>query len=48
MRRMAGIERSRVVYTGAATGTRISGEVTRRTVSLPRAAKAAEKAHGPS
>ncbi|MGA8217237.1 MAG: oxygenase MpaB family protein [Solirubrobacterales bacterium] len=59
MRRMAGIERSRAVYAGAATGTRISGVlmrarvfdriggalVGRRTVSLPRAAKAAAKAH---
>jgi ER-bound oxygenase mpaB/B'/Rubber oxygenase, catalytic domain len=59
MRRMAGIERSRVVYAGAATGTRISGVLMRarlfdrlgaslvgpRTVSLPRAAKAAAKAH---
>ena len=62
MRRMAGIERSPVVYAGAATGTRISGVVMRlrifdrmggnlvgrRTVSLPRAAKAAAKAHRPS
>ena len=59
MRRMAGIERSRVVYASAATGTRISGVVMRgrifdrmggslvghRTVSLPRAAKAAARAH---
>jgi uncharacterized protein (DUF2236 family) len=62
MRRMAGIERSGVVYAGAATGTRISGVVMRarifdrmggslvgrRTVSLPRAANAAAKAHRPS
>jgi hypothetical protein len=62
MRRMAGIERSRGVYAGAATGTRISGVVMRarmfdrmgaslvggRTVSLPRAAKAAAKAHLPA
>ena len=62
MRRMAGIERSRLVYAGAATGTRISGVVMRarvfdriggslvgrRTVSLPRAAKAAARAHRPS
>ena len=54
MRRMAGIERSRLVYAGAAAGTRSSGVVMRarifdgmgaslvgkRTVSLPRAAKA--------
>jgi hypothetical protein len=62
MRRMAGIERSRVVYAGAVTGTRISGVVMRarifdrmagslvgrRTVSLPRAAKAAAKGQNPS
>jgi uncharacterized protein (DUF2236 family) len=58
MRRMAGIERSRIVYAGAATGTRISGVIMRarlfdrlgaglvghRTISLPRAAKAAARA----
>jgi uncharacterized protein (DUF2236 family) len=62
MRRMAGIERSRAVYAGAATGTRISGVIMRarifdrmgsslvgrRTVSLPRAAKAGAKAHAPA
>ena len=62
MRRMAGIERSRVVYAGAASGTRLSGVLMRarifdrmggslvgpRTVSLPRAAKAAARAHLPS
>ncbi len=62
MRRMAGIERSRAVYAGAAMGTRISGVVMRarvfdplgaglvgrRTVSLPRAAKAAARAYRPS
>ena len=62
MRRMAGIERSRLVYAGAAAGTRTAGVVMgarvfdrmgaslvgRRTVSLPRAAKAAAKANRPS
>ncbi len=61
MRRMAGIERSRLVYLGAAAGTRTAGVVVRarifdrmggslvgpRTVALPRAAKAAAKAHLP-
>jgi uncharacterized protein (DUF2236 family) len=61
MRRMAGIERSRLVYLGAGAGTRTAGVlmrarifdrmggslVGRRTVSLPRAAKAAAKAHLP-
>ena len=59
MRRMAGIERSRLVYAGAGAGTRTAGVVMRarvfdrmggslvgrRTVSLPRAAKAAAKQH---
>jgi uncharacterized protein (DUF2236 family) len=59
MRRMAGIERSRLVYLGAGAGTRTAGVVMRarifdrmggslvgrRTVSLPRAAKAAAKQH---
>ena len=62
IRRMAGIERSRLVYAGAAAGTRAAGVVLRarifdrmgaslvgkRTVSLPRAAKAAAKAHRPA
>jgi uncharacterized protein (DUF2236 family) len=57
MRRMAGIERSRLVYLGAGAGTRTAGVVMRarifdplggnlvgrRTVALPRAAKAAAK-----
>jgi uncharacterized protein (DUF2236 family) len=57
MRRMAGIERSRIVYAGAAAGTRTAGVVMRarifdrlatdlvgrRTVKLPRAAKAVAK-----
>jgi uncharacterized protein (DUF2236 family) len=61
MRRMAGIERSRLVYFGAAAGTRAAGVVMRgrifdplggnlvgrRTVTLPRAAKAAAKQHLP-
>jgi uncharacterized protein (DUF2236 family) len=59
MRRMAGIERSRLVYAGAGAGTLTAGLVMRarvfdrmgaslvgrRTVSLPRAAMAAAKAH---
>jgi uncharacterized protein (DUF2236 family) len=58
MRRMAGIDRSRLVYLGARAGTRTAGVVMRarifdsigaslvgrRTVTLPRAAKAAAKA----
>jgi uncharacterized protein (DUF2236 family) len=62
MRRMAGIERSRLVYAGAGAGTRTAGVVMRarvfdhmgaslvgrRTVSLPRAAMAAAKAHRPA
>jgi uncharacterized protein (DUF2236 family) len=62
LRRMAGIERSRLVYLWAGTGTRIAGVVMRakifdgvgaslvgrRTVTLPRAAKAAAKAHLPA
>ena len=58
MRRMAGIDRSRLVYLGAGAGTRTAGVVMRarifdsigaslvgrRTVTLPRAAKAAAKA----
>jgi uncharacterized protein (DUF2236 family) len=58
MRRLAGIERARLVYLGAGAGTRTAGVVMRarvfdrmganlvgrRTVSLPRAAKAAAKA----
>jgi uncharacterized protein (DUF2236 family) len=61
MRRMAGVERSRFVYAGAAAATRTAGVVMRarvfdrtgaslvgpRTVSLPRAALAAAKAHQP-
>jgi uncharacterized protein (DUF2236 family) len=57
MRRMAGIERNRLVYLGAGTATRIAGQVLRarifdkmgaslvgrRTVTLPRAAKAAAR-----
>jgi uncharacterized protein (DUF2236 family) len=59
MRRMAGVERSRLIYLGAAAGTRTAGVVMRarifdplggnlvgrRTVTLPRAAKAAAKQH---
>lgn len=62
VRRMAGIERSRLVYAGTAAGTRTAGVlmrsrifdrmgaslVGRRTVSLPRAAMAAAKAHKPA
>ncbi|MDX6606275.1 MAG: hypothetical protein QOD14_815 [Solirubrobacterales bacterium] len=59
MQRMAGIERSRLVYLGAGAGTRTAGVVMRarifdaigsdlvgrRTVALPRAAKAAARQH---
>jgi uncharacterized protein (DUF2236 family) len=59
MRRMAGIDRSKLVYLGAGAGTRVAGVVMRarifdpmggslvgpRTVTLPRAAKAAAKRH---
>ena len=59
MRRMAGIERSRLVCLGAGAGTRTAGVVMRarvfdrmgaslvghRTIALPRAAKAAARAH---
>jgi uncharacterized protein (DUF2236 family) len=61
MRRMAGIERSKLVYLGAGAATRTAGIVMRarifdplggdlvgrRTVTLPRAAKAAAKQHLP-